>query len=727
MMHWLDSILSTDLSPLVESAFRSILLACLVAGGLKLLRVRNVVAQKAAWILVLGSAFAMPLLAPLALRMPIPAANAFHISWKRAVTSMPATSPAPSTAPVSTHAQVVKADRSQPAADASLPYAGLAPDVSEPTRTMELASQPEAQPAQARSHPPFTRAQFLFLLYCGVCATLLFRLIWGAALATRLWRAGHPVALANKARFAHLSVRSSERISSPLTIGSGILLPAGFAEWDAEKLRIVLAHEASHVRQRDFYLQLAAGLYSAIFWFIPLGWWLKRKLSDLSEAISDRAGLGEAANPVSYAQILIHFAALPHNPQIGVAMARQGRLTQRIERLLNESSFHDAFSATRIRNAAAMLVVPVALFAATALVRVQAAQVAPAPVVAPPLAAPQQKPAAPAREPNPAAEPQVIPPSAPEQPAEPAAVELTSPIRLQIPATLTISPDAPALVPDAPALIEAQQALIKAQTDKIRSNVLVAINAHALVTAKVQAQMARAMAENGPLGYWLGSNNDPYSIVVRSADSGTVHVPKNRTWHDVTMEQYEAEIDKAKAVTHGDFIWFRRDGKSYVIDDPSILAQIKPMQNQIDALGKQQEALGKQQEALGKQQEELGKQMEQVKVPTPNMQKELAKLQAAQAKLAAVQGKDASQEQLSEIQSELAEVQGRIGAIQGDMGGRMGEFGGKMGALGGQQGELGAKQGRLGAEQGRLARELDGKVLSLIDDCLKSGKAKPVK
>jgi hypothetical protein len=49
---------------------------------------------------------------------------------------------------------------------------------------------------------------------------------------------------------------------------------------------------------RDFYLQVLAGLYGAMFWFSPLGWWLKRKLSELGEAISDLAGLEEAASRI---------------------------------------------------------------------------------------------------------------------------------------------------------------------------------------------------------------------------------------------------------------------------------------------------------------------------------------------------------------------------------------------------------------------------------------------
>jgi hypothetical protein len=49
-----------------------------------------------------------------------------------------------------------------------------------------------------------------------------------------------------------------------------------------------------------------------------------------------------------------------------------------------------------------------------------------------------------------------------------------------------------------------------------------------------------------------------------------------------------------------------------------------------------------------------------------------------------------------------------------------------MGELGSQQGKLGSQQGRLGAEQGRIAREMDGKILSIIDASLKDGKARPV-
>ena len=45
-----------------EAAIRMLVVALFVGGGLRLLRVRNVLAQKAAWGLVLGAAIAMPAL-----------------------------------------------------------------------------------------------------------------------------------------------------------------------------------------------------------------------------------------------------------------------------------------------------------------------------------------------------------------------------------------------------------------------------------------------------------------------------------------------------------------------------------------------------------------------------------------------------------------------------------------------------------------------------------------
>jgi beta-lactamase regulating signal transducer with metallopeptidase domain len=209
-------------------------------------------------------------------------------------------------------------------------------------------------------------------LYCGIAALFVFRIALGLFTTIRLWRTATPIPVHELPHDAvSLRVRASSEVASPVTIGSGILFPPDYTTWDSDKLRIVLAHECSHVCQGDFHLQLLASLYAALVWPSPLGWWLKHELAELAEAISDRAAMEEAASRSAYAQILLEFAAEPRRISIGVAMARAGSLSRRIERLLNENSFRQCFAGGRRALVVAALM-PLALFVSTMLVRVQA-------------------------------------------------------------------------------------------------------------------------------------------------------------------------------------------------------------------------------------------------------------------------------------------------------------------------------------------------------------------
>lgn len=391
--------MSPYLIPLfIEATARALLLAVLVWAGLRLLRVENVLAQKTAWGLVLASACLMPLLARWQL-LPVPAFRLSGFQLNQQIASQPVDTPAPSIGPAqplqaapiaADSASVHLARITRPRQIASAPIHSLpaadrypAPLISHSDFDGVVAdsnpaiAQPQAEPLRYRlAHlQPFTVA---WLLYLGVCAALLVRLAIGLGFAARLWSTAKPVGSAPQFHLpARLPLRASPRVASPVAIGSGIVLPSNFAEWETEKLRVVLAHERSHIRQGDFYLQILARLYASLFWFSPLGWWLTRKLSDLGEAISDRAGLQEAESRSSYAQVLLEFAALPRPTLIGVAMARSSSLSQRIERFLNESTFRTAFAPSRRRSLAAALLIPMALFAATTLVRVEAASQVP--------------------------------------------------------------------------------------------------------------------------------------------------------------------------------------------------------------------------------------------------------------------------------------------------------------------------------------------------------------
>ncbi len=735
---------------MIEAALRALLFSIAVGAGLRLFRVSNVPARKAAWSLVLVASLAMPFL----MRWPALANWSGPLRWTlpiathrvAAETPAPAMKIAPAT-PAAQDAPVVLATVSDhtDATPANSPVASVPIAISLVDDTPSAVTPVSApNPAGGTSHwPPADR--LIVMLYLSVAAILMVRLLWGLAMALRLWSTAD---LVSPLVAPEPNVRSSTRILSPVTIGSGIVLPASYTEWDRNKLRIVIAHERSHVRQQDFYLQLLAGLYTAIFWFSPLGWWLRRTLTSLGEAIGDRAGMDVAASGSRYAEVLLEFAAMPRQTLPGVAMARHGNLSRRVERLLNEHLFRSAFADGRRRAMVSLLLIPGALFVATALIHVQSATAQTAPT---PPAAPSTPPASAA--PTPAAAPTALgaPTDVPAPPAEGQTVVPPSPAPFPgvpaapgVPATRAVAPVAPAPgVPGLPAIAPIPP------TPPDADGIEMDDSSDALISDDDQN------AKNFAFGFSDGGES--YAIVEGENSSITF----SGNWND----HRNAEIREARKVAKGPFLWFTHEGKSYIVTDPAIIAKVRAMYKPMEPLSHQQEVLGKQQEAFGKQMEDLARQQEAAgEVKMPDLSKEIAELNAAtakfeanrqklntnelaeaEAKLKASQDRMLSPDKIAELQSDLAAAQARwnseqmaemesrlgalqakLGELQGEAGSRQGEFGDKMGQLGAQQGALGAEQGRLGAEQGRIAQRADRETRKIIEECLRSGKAQPL-
>jgi len=372
------------LAAFVEAAIRSLILASIVWAGLRIFRIRNVVSQRRAWTAVLVCSLLMPLALPFASHWPlfsfptIPAPASLD-RLQSVLAPSPAV-PSPTSVLSSNSAPVLVAHNTIDSPKTVLAKrARIADESPSPTATGTV-SQPAAPvlafKGVALQIPTTKKISPLFIAlvaYFLIAAALMVRLLGGLVSALHLWHSSTPVSpLAAEAFGLDFNLRSSHKVSTPVTIGSGILLPASYTSWPEEKLRIVLAHERSHVSQHDFYLQILASLYTALAWFSPLGWWLKQKLSDLGEAISDGYGLNAASNRSAYAEVLLEFAAVPRPTLIGVTMARPSSISRRIERLLSDSYLLHAFSGG-LRPRIAAFIVPIVLFAAAAFVRVQAA------------------------------------------------------------------------------------------------------------------------------------------------------------------------------------------------------------------------------------------------------------------------------------------------------------------------------------------------------------------
>lgn len=203
----------------------------------------------------------------------------------------------------------------------------------------------------------------------------------------------------------------------------------------------------------------------------------------------------------------------------------------------------------------------------------------------------------------------------------------------------------------------------------------------------------------------------------------------------------------------GDFIWFKKDGKSYLVKDPALVAKARAawapteklgaeMEKQssvaslrskeLDAIGAkigastaalvneqmqrdtsvQMNALARTQERLGRRLEELGERMAHTESPVRRealsrqmdlINRQMEPLQQRMSRLAETMARDhekmdVNREPMKSLHAAMAEL---VKPME----------------------EVGRKLGEMGREQGRLSREADQATRALIDEALRKGQA----
>ena len=735
------------LGHLVDPAIRSLALACIASGALALCRAKNVSLRLGVWRMILIVALTMPFLALLMPPLPVsvPIAQRF-VNLRSPATVEGSVEPAggtPAKAPTTT-------------AYAPIPVFNYSVA---PSRNY---SRPiPASPARARLRMPISRIAVAGGIYATVAIFFLVRLILGITFGSRLDRNSHaiddPQTLARLHYFARAArlrstprLAESELLSVPVTFGirhPSILLPATWREWEPAELDAVLAHEISHVARRDALTERLSLLHRAIFWFSPLSWWLDRRLAELAEEASDDAALAAGADRTRYAEtVLGFFAALEAAPGRvwwqGVAMASAGQAEKRLDRILEWKGSVAMQLKKPVVVIAAFLAIPVVCVTAGFRPTIESIHSSPPQSVQAPAV-----PAPPASAPEPSATPE--PPAPPTQATAPAPVPGADPIPM---ASVSVVPmrevDPHVVIPPMAQIVSIDDVSTLHLTVKpdvhVSTNVVVtplaSVAPHVSVRPVISlprlaaiVPQAQQSAQSGHSNTLITGEDDDGQQFVISAGNSSVVVSGN----GFSMNS-DGESNFVNSLRHnlsGDFIWFIRDGKAYVIRDPATIkrameffAPAQELGRKQEELGKQQEALGEQQEALGKQQEALGEQMEKVHVKIPDMTAQLQKLEAELKKMS----DGGTQEDLGRIQEKIGEIQDRIGELQSQAGDQQSQLGEKQGALGEQQGKLGEQQGKLGEQQGELGRQQEEasrkaaqQMKQLLDEAVAHGLAKP--
>ncbi len=164
---------------------------------------------------------------------------------------------------------------------------------------------------------------------------------------------------------------------------------------------------------------------------------------------------------------------------------------------------------------------------------------------------------------------------------------------------------------------------------------------------------------------------------------------------DVTMwgpDDDMASLEAAKRAVGGDFLWFQRAGKAYVVTDPALFERARQAWRESDALGEQMETLGGKMEVHGKKMETLGQRMEQL-TPKPELS---AKTHQAMREMDALAGQ---QQALAQQQQALAEEQRTAARGDAPNAAAQRRLAEQMQALAVKQQALAEKQAHLHAQQ----------------------------
>jgi len=308
---------------LLDSAVRSLLLGFVVWMLLKAVRLSDTRTETAIWTAVLIAALSMPLLSH---HVPVLVMTVPHLT-----AAAPATDSA---------LELLDVQRSSP------PGSGIS-----------------TSPALAwLAHHGRTCLMAFYCLGFSVCA---IRLALGLFLAVRLYHRATPVQAAwVQAR----NIRVTAEIRSPVSLAGTILLPADYGEWSAAKRSAVLAHEEAHIARGDFFVQMAALIHCAFFWFSPFAWWLQTKLAEIAETASDEAAIRRLNDRTTYAEILVDVSRRAQKSPLIVAMAKSSFIEQRIEHILSDAPTYRLSLPQRMLTVALLAVLAIAVAGAKAAV-----------------------------------------------------------------------------------------------------------------------------------------------------------------------------------------------------------------------------------------------------------------------------------------------------------------------------------------------------------------------
>jgi beta-lactamase regulating signal transducer with metallopeptidase domain len=266
----------------------------------------------------------------------------------------------------------------------------------------------------------------------------------------------------------------------------------------------------------------------------------------------------------------------------------------------------------------------------------------------------------------------------------------------------------------------------------------------ALPLLGLSAACMAAFAQGGTTPASTGTG-EKITLSVR-ADQGTHYAVVGRDDQVQFTGHYDDVIKSVRDLRRevgGEFVWFRRDGRSYLIRDPALVARARQAWQPTEPVGDRMGALGDQMEVHGEKMEKIGARMERHTAGSEPISAEMETLGEQMGALgeriepltrAMLRADDDAER--DRLAAEIDEVSARMETL----GRRMEKLGAELEAahaplealgeemeLAGKPMEaLGAQMEVLGEEMETLSDAANRETLGVIDQALRDGKAEAI-
>lgn len=544
-----------------------------------------------------------------------------------------------------------------------------------------------------------------------------------AAWQARLHTLAQALGMGARRRVALLICDSSE--DGPFAAGllrPVVVMPAALLlRMPADLLEALIAHELAHIRRHDYLVNLLQGVVEALLFYHPAVWWLSRRIRIERELVADDLAATATGAPRRLALALAELdrhrasASAPAPTPAPALAAHGGLLMSRIQHLIRPG--RSGGRAQLVLPALTLLAVGVACYAYAG--------------------------------PQPAAGGTPQPAAAADRAAQAAAAKHADAAHAADTAALAAQEQ------DAAHLAAHFKAHNAAHTAAHTAHVNAAAEARARAAQAVQAAHAStadaASASRRAVQAVSASHHSdtrsgagahpPYAIVRRDENASRYH----------GSSDLDAGLNAARRDIAGDFLWFQRDGRDWVVRDAEVLARverawaaIRPVEAKMQAKGAQMQEYGKRMEAIAQEMRSHSAdaasqaRMQAYGAEVQRAAQRQAELALRQAELVRTQGqqKDAGtraeqlalERELAAAEREVERASRRLEAEGEAMAARMAPMeaiGKRMEAAGAPMEALGKEMEQLGVELERIAAVADRAARSEIDRAVQQGKAEP--